>query len=144
MDGLVTVRSQLWVKILIVVGLPFLGWAGFYTVWLSITSGFNPLVKSMLLLGAGMFCVVAVLKGLPLLRFLSHRLTLHADGIEIAKGKVSKFLNWSQIGAIKTSDTFNILRVYDQGGQLVYAVDYYAENFRNLAALLNELSNRRP
>lgn len=138
MDALVTVRCQLWVKILIVIGLPFLGWAGFYTVWLSIASGFNPLVKSMLLLGAGMFCVVVVLKGLPLLRFLSHRLTLHADGIEIAKGKVSKFLNWSQIGAIKTSDTFNILRIYDQGGQLVYAVDYYAENFRDFAALLNE------
>jgi hypothetical protein len=144
MDEIVTVRSQLWVKALIVIGVPFLGWAGSYTIWLSIASGFNPLLKNLFLCGAGIFCVIVVLKGLPLLRFLQHSLILRTDGIEVAKGKMAKFFKWEQVGAIKASDTFNILSIYDRNGKLVYAVDYYAENFRQFTEQLNELSSRKP
>ncbi len=138
-EDLVVVHTQWWAKVLIVAGVPFLAIAGVGTIWNCIAAGFTPLVQSLVLSAAGLFCMLAVLKGMPLLRFLRHTLTLHADGIEIAKGPLSTYLHWHQIGAIKTSATFQVLRIYNQGGQLVYAVDYYAVNFRYFAALLEEV-----
>ncbi len=138
-EGLVTVRTQWWAKAMIVAGLPFLAIAGAGTIWNCLAEGFTPVVKSLVLSAAGLFCMVAVLRGIPLLRFLRHTLTLHADGIEIARGPLSTYLHWHQIGAIKDSATFQVLRIYNQAGQLVYAVDYYAENFRYFAALLEEV-----
>ena len=144
MTELIEVRTQLWVRVLIVVGLPLLAWAGVYTLWITIAAGFHPLFMSIVQFGAGVFCVVAVFKGIPLLRFFRHKLILHSEGIEIASGKISSYFTWAQIGSIRASDTFNILSVYDQAGSLIYAVDYYAENFRHLAGQLSALSTSHP
>ena len=113
-------------------------------MWLAIESGFNPLVPNLINLGAGLFCLLVMLKGIPLLRFFSHSLTLYVDGIEITRGPLSKFYAWEQVGSVVGSDTFQILRIYDQGGRLVYAVDYYAKNYTEFAELFNELFAAQP
>jgi len=144
MEDPITVRNQLRVKALIVAALPVLGWVGVYASWLAWRTGFNSAQDDILLSAMGAFCLVVVVKGLPLLRFLNYVVTLHADGLVIAKGEVSKHLDWDQIGAIKASDAFQVLGVYDRGGRLVYAVDYYAENFGDFAGRLTELWGGRP
>ena len=144
MEPLTTVRTQFWVKVLLALGVPLLGWAGVYTMWLAVESKFDPLVANIVYFGSGLFCGLAVLKALPLFRFVLHKLTLYEGGIEITKGPISKFLVWDQVGSIVGSDTFNILRIYDRSGRLVYAVDYSAKNFKQFAGLLNELVDNRP
>src|SRR5512139_501011 len=139
MDDPITVRNQSWVKALIVVGLPAFGAGGAYLCWLSWKGGFTTSLDDILLSALGAFCLVVAVKGLPLLRFLNHSVTLHADGLVIAKGGDSKHLNWDQVGAIEASDVFQVLGVYDRGGRLVYAVDYYAENFADFAGRLSAL-----
>jgi hypothetical protein len=144
MDQLVTVRTQLWVKLLIILGFPLLGISGIYVIWESIQSGFNPPVKNLILFGAGVFCILAVLKGMPLLRFFNQSLVLCTDGIEIKFNEMAKRYRWDEIGAIKGSDTFNILRIYDTSGKLIYAVDYSAKNYRNFILKLHELLHANP
>lgn len=139
MDDPITVRTQFWVKALIVVGLPAFGAGGVYLCWLSWKGGFTTSLDDILLSALDAFCLVVAVKGLPLFRFLNHSVTLHADGLIIAKGGESKHLNWDQVGAIDASDVFQVLGVYDRGGRLVYAVDYYAENFADFAGRLSEL-----
>lgn len=78
MDDPITVRNQLWVKALIVAALPILGWVGVYTSWLAWRTGFNISLDDIPLSAMGAFWLVVVVKGLPLLRFLNHVVTLHA------------------------------------------------------------------
>lgn len=138
MDDPITVRNPLWVKALIVVGLPGFAAGGAYFCWLSWKSGLSISLEDILLAAFGAFCLLVAGKGLPLLRFLNHTVTVHAGGLVIAKGDASHHFSWDELGAIEASDVFQVLGVYDRAGRLVYAVDYYAENFGDFAGRLSE------
>lgn len=125
----IAVINPLWLRLTIVFGLLFLTFIGIFIIWKAFVIEFEPLLKSLLYIAMGIFILFVVLKGLPLLKYLSHSLTLNEDGIEIKKGNTSKIYHWADISAIKGSNTFQVLRIYDSSGRMIYAVDYYAENF---------------
>jgi hypothetical protein len=143
MDDAITVRNPLWVKALIVLGLPGFAAGGAYFCWLSWKGGFGMSLEDILLAAFGAFCLVVAVKGLPLLRFLNHTATVHALGLVIARGEGSHHFSWEQLGAVEASDTFQVLGIYDRAGRLVYAVDYYAENFGYFAGRLSEAWSSR-
>lgn len=143
MDDPITVRNPFWVKALIVAGLPGFAAGGGYFCWLSWKGGVSVSLEDVLLAAIGAFCLVVAVKGLPLLRFLNHTATAHVLGLVIEKGEASHHFSWDQLGAIEASDAFQVLVVYDRAGRLVYAVDYYAENFADFVGRLSEARNTR-
>lgn len=137
MENSITVKSQLWVKAFIVLGIPLLAWVGVLAIVYSVESGFVPLVDTLIYTGCGLFCIWLVFKGFPLLRFLQHSLILREEGIEIVNGSDSRFYKWDQIGGIDFNSSYQILSIYDQNNKRIYAVDYYAENFGEFMYILS-------
>jgi len=144
MVPLITIRSQFWVRVLILLGIPLLGIAGVYTTWLAIRMEFEPLLLNIIYVGAGLFCIVAVVKALPLLRYLRHTLTLYDEGIKISTHRKSEFYAWENIGSINSIGTYQMFSVHDQNGRLLYAIDYYAENFKEFIRMLNIILENQP
>jgi phosphatidylglycerophosphate synthase len=133
----VIVSNPLWLKLAIIFGVILLSILGFFMIWQAFDIKFTPITKSLVFVGMGLFILFVVLKGLPLLKYISHSLLLNENGIEIQKGKISKVYAWNDIGAIKGSDTFQVLRIYDSSGKIIYAVDYYAKNFYEFMAAIS-------
>jgi hypothetical protein len=138
MDDPITIRNPFWVKALIAAGLQGFVAAGAYFCWLSWKGGWAISLEDVLLAAVGAFFLFVAAKGLPLLRFLNHTATVHALGLSVANGAASHDFSWDQLGAIEANDTFQVLGIYDRAGRLVYAVDYYAENFAAFAGRLGE------
>ena len=135
----VVVSTKKWIQILIVAGIPLLGFVGVYVIWLALEQNFVPLTQSLVFTGMGLFMILSVIKAIPLLRFVNHNLILKTDGIEIQKGRFSNVFAWNQIGDIKSSEIFQVLKIYDLAGELIYAVDYYADNFGKFYKTINEV-----
>ena len=134
----IIVSNPLWLRITIIFGIILLSFLGFFGIWQAFDIQFTPLFKSLAYIGMGLFILFAVVKGLPLLKFLSHSLLVNEKGIEIQKGNISKIYSWEEISAIKGSDTFQVLRIYDSSGKIIYAVDYYANNFYEFMAAISD------
>lgn len=139
MNDPITVRNPLWVKALILAGLPGFAAGGVYLCVLSWQGGVTLSIEDGLLAGFGAFLLVLTLKGWPLVRFINHTATVTAEGLVIGQGDQSSRYAWQQLGKIETSDTFQVLGIRDRGGRLVYAVDYYAENFGAFVEKLGEV-----
>jgi hypothetical protein len=105
---------------------------------------FEHLLLNIIYFWAGLFCIVAAIKALPLLRYLRHSLTLYNEGIEISTHRNSEFYAWENIGSINSIGTYQIFSVHDQNGKLLYAIDYYAENFKEFIRMLNATLENQP
>lgn len=119
--------------------MPGLFTLGVYIVYLAVETWPDSVLMGIIYAGSGLFCITAAFKGAPLLRFLRHYLVLYREGIEITNGKTGKYLTWDEIGRAKADDIFYVLSIYDKSGNLVYAVDYYAENFKEFVACIDDL-----
>ena len=135
----VVISTKKWMQILIVAGVPISSFVGVYVIWLAFDQNFIPLAQSLVFTGMGLFMILSVIKAIPLLRFVNHNLILRTDGIEIQKGRFSNDFAWNQIGDIMGSETFQVLKIFDLAGELIYAVDYYADNFGKFYKTINEV-----
>jgi hypothetical protein len=140
----VKVFNTVWVKLGLLIAVPFFAIAGSYSIWVAVEDGLNSLLKNLIPFGAGLFCLSILPTGLTLLRFLNHEALLEEDGIEVRKGNTGIFLRWNEIGKMHFQPTMQVFKLYNQSGHLVYAVDYYAKNFRQFAAQLCELLSNEP
>jgi len=134
----ITVRNPLRIKALILAGLPGFAAAGIYLCVLSWQGGLALSVEGGLSAGLGAFLLVVAVKGWPLIHFINHTATVDSEGVLITQGDQSMRYGWEQLGEIETSDTFQVLGIRDRAGRLIYAVDYYAENFAGFVAGLRE------
>ena len=144
MSDPICVRNPLWIKALILTGLPGFAAGGVYLCALSWQGGFALSVEGGLSAGLGAFLLVVTAKGWPLVRFVNHTATIDAAGVVIGQGDQSNRYDWEQIGRIEASDTFQVLGIRGKAGRLVYAVDYYAENFAAFVDRLAEVWRTRP
>lgn len=125
-----------WVKAALVLGVPVLGFLGLFVLRLPFDAPFHFSLRNAMLIGSGLFLLSVLPQGIVLLRFLNCELHVENDGVEIRRGKVGKFLRWSEIGAVRVHGVSQVLKLYDRSDRLVYAVDFYAENFHRFYELL--------
>jgi hypothetical protein len=139
MAQLLRVWNPRWVKIALILGVPLLAFLGIFVLWIPFESHFAFSVKNVMLLGSGTFLtLIAVPQGVVLLRFMNHELHVEENGLEIRLRKVGKFLPWSEIGRIRVHEISQVFKLYDRSGRLVYAVDFYAENFYSFYEFLKK------
>jgi hypothetical protein len=135
------VANPLWLKIALVLGVPFMGFLGLFMLSLPFEKELQFSLKTLVSLGSGVFLLYVLPLGISLVRFMNHELHVGENGIEIRLGKVGKVLRWNEIGKIRVHQASQVFKLYDKAGRLVYAVDFYAENFYPFYELLKEKLN---
>ncbi len=87
---------------------------------------------------SGVFCLYMVYSVFPLARYLSHRVVVSNNGLSIEGPRSRKFYGWENLGKVKDHSIFEVVKIYDTSGRLVYAVDYRAPNAGLLRVMLGE------